>query len=61
MSKGIKLIADERKRQIEVEGYDEVIIPTDTIATSSIPAPGDFITVRITSAMENDLFGEITN
>ena len=30
---------------------DEVIIPTDTIATSSIPAPGDFITVRITSAM----------
>ena len=40
---------------------DEVIIPTDTIVTSSIPAPGDFITVRITSAMENDLFGEITD
>ncbi len=42
---------------------DEVIIPTNTLTHSRIHAlsPGDFVNVRITSAMENDLFGEITD
>lgn len=41
---------------------DEVLISTKTIKQSSNQAitPGDFITVRITSAMENDLIGELT-
>ena len=42
---------------------DEVLIPTQTIRQSSnqaiAPAPGDFVTVRITDALENDLIGEI--
>ena len=41
---------------------DEVLIPHNKISTHQHinVAPGDFITVRITSAMENDLIGEIT-
>ena len=41
---------------------DEVLIPHNNISTHQHinVAPGDFITVRITSAMENDLIGEIT-
>ncbi len=40
---------------------DEVLIPHNNISTHQHinVAPGDFITVRITSAMENDLIGEI--
>ena len=40
---------------------DEVLISTKTIKQSSNQAitPGDFINVRITSAMENDLIGEL--
>ncbi len=42
---------------------DEVLIPTQTIKHSSIPAitPGTFINVRITDATEHDLYGEITH
>ena len=42
---------------------DEVLIPTDTLTHSRINAiklsPGDFIDVRITDALENDLIGEL--
>ena len=40
---------------------DEVLIPHNNISTHQHinVAPGDFITVRITAAMENDLIGEI--
>ena len=40
---------------------DEVLIPTNTFTHSHINAftPGDFLTVRITDALEHDLIGEI--
>ena len=40
---------------------DEVLIPLSTLSAqpSTLPSPGDFIDVRITEAMENDLLGEL--
>ena len=42
---------------------DEVLIPTNTLTHSHInafsPRPGDFVDVRITQALENDLLGEL--
>ncbi len=42
---------------------DEVLIPTNTLTPSRIThiSTGDFVSVLITDALENDLIGEITN
>ena len=37
---------------------DEVLVPLSTVSCQ-LPTPGDFVILRITDALENDLIGEL--